>query len=35
MEACEEKVNKVVDELEGVGIPVVIPGCIPIRFTQT
>jgi hypothetical protein len=35
MEACEERVNEVIDELEALGIPVVIPGCIPIRFTQT
>jgi hypothetical protein len=35
MEACEKRVNEVIDELEANGIPVVIPGCIPIRFTQT
>lgn len=35
METCKEKVNEVIDRLEAVGIPVVIPGCIPIRFTQT
>jgi hypothetical protein len=35
MEACKGKVNEVIDRLEAVGIPVVIPGCIPIRFTQT
>lgn len=35
LDACEEKVNKVVDDMEAIGIPVVIPGCIPIRFTQT
>jgi aryl-phospho-beta-D-glucosidase BglC (GH1 family) len=33
-EACEEKVNKVIDELNELGIEVIIPGCIPIRFNQ-
>jgi hypothetical protein len=35
LEACERKAAKVVNDMEEMGIPVVIPGCIPIRFTQT